>query len=514
MQVFTQTPDFSKNCGKAPALKYLVSSLLITSKSLNDMLNQSLGQKLHAKILPQQIQLLNLFHLNTLELEQKITQEIQENPILEEADTDADLLNEKKVEDAVQDYQDWEEYVYDDVPDYKTEYANYWHSEEIPQRPIAEMVDFRKELKIQFSNMSSSSQQIIIAEYLIDSLNNDGLLEQDLPTLADDFSFKNQKLTEVSELETVLKEIQKLEPIGIGARSIKECFLLQLQQMDNKRPEIHTALCVVEKHFTDLHNRNMENILNKLKISEEELRTVLILISKLQKKPICPASDSIEINYNIIPDFIILPIGDDLDVSLYKQRSSSLSINRSWIDMIQTQVQKEGKAADRATTVYLKNKLSSAQWFINAIRQRENTMLKVAKTIVSLQRDYFMEGDIKLLKPMILKNIAEIVGVDISTVSRICCNKYAETPFGTILLKDLFTEGIQNDSGDVISNKVIQNAVKDIIDEENKKQPYTDQQLVRLLATRGYNVARRTVAKYREQLKIPIAQMRGLLSCT
>ncbi len=475
------------------------------------MMHQSLTQKQHAKILPQQIQLLNLFHLNTLELEHRITQEIQENPILEEADGDNDSLNEKRVEDVVQDYQDWEEYGYDDFPDYKAEYANYWHTEEIPQKPMVEASDFRKELKIQFSNMNSCTREVEIAEYLIDSLSNDGLLEQDLLTLNDDFSFKNNILTEVDELENILKKIQELDPVGIGARSINECFLLQLRRMDTKKPEVAAAICLVEKYFNDLHNRNMENILSKLHITEEALRKVLLLISKLKKRPVSTMVENIEMNYNIIPDFIISLNGENLEVSLHRQRSSSLSINRSWMDMIQDKGN-DKKIADKATTVYLKNKLSSAQWFINAIRQREGTMLKVIKAIALLQQDYFMEGDIKLLKPMILKNVAEIVGVDISTVSRICCNKYADTPFGTVLLKDLFTEGIENGYGDIISNRVIQSAVVDIIEEEDKKKPYTDQQLVKLLAMKGYNVARRTVAKYREQLRIPIAQMRGLLS--
>ena len=472
------------------------------------MLNQSLTQKQQIKILPQQIQLLNLFHLNNLELEQRIIQEIQENPILEETDSEADTLDGKRVEDTVKDYQDYEEFIYDDVPDYRTEDASYWNTENIPQKPLAEIVDFRKELKIQFSNMSNSPAEILLAEYLIDSLNNDGLLEQDLPTLTDDFSFKHQTLAEEEQLETVLHKIQQLDPVGIGARSIRECFLLQLQRMDKERPEVRTAICLVQKHFADLHNRNIDTILQRLQVNEEELRNVLQLISKLKKRPIVNMPDNAGMNYNIIPDFIITQEGDSLEVSLYRQRSSSLSINRSWIDMVQG----EKQTVDKATSVYLKNKLNSAQWFINAIRQRESTMLKVIKAIVALQRDYFMEGDIKLLKPMILKNVAEIVGIDISTVSRICCNKYAETPFGTILLKDIFTEGIQNESGDIISNKVIQSAVMDIIEEEDKRKPYTDQQLVKLLAQKGYNVARRTVAKYREQLKIPVAQMRGMLA--
>jgi RNA polymerase sigma-54 factor len=232
---------------------------------------------------------------------------------------------------------------------------------------------------------------------------------------------------------------------------------------------------------------------------------VLKLIAALKMRPICEVQEGV--NQNILPDFVVNRNGDNIEVQLYRQRSESLNINSSWKEMAESTAK---MTTDKSAMQYIKNKLQSAQWFIHAVQQREGTMLKIMKAIVDMQRDYFITGDINQLKPMILKNIAEIVGVDISTVSRITCNKYAETPFGLLLLKDLFTEGIANQKGQVISNKVIQSAIEEVIEGEDKHNPYTDQQLVKILAQKGFSVARRTVAKYREQLQIPVSHVRGL----
>ena len=278
--------------------------------------------------------------------------------------------------------------------------------------------------------------------------------------------------------------------------------------MNQKRPDVRLATLLIENHFNDLRRRNLEKIMHDLHVEEDELVIIMQLIGKLKMKPIAESASSTEVNQNILPDFIIVQEDDYLEAFLYKQRSSSLHINSSWKEMIEAKG--NGNKADKATQQYLKNKLNAAQWFVNAIRQREGTMLKVIKAILHFQYDYFREGDVRLLKPMILKNIADMIGVDISTVSRITCNKYVETPFGTILLKDLFTEGIANEKGKVISNRVIQTTLEELIETEDKKNPYTDQQLVTILAEKGFSIARRTVAKYREQLQIPVAQMRSL----
>ena len=471
------------------------------------MLHQNLSQKQQLKILPQQIQLLNLFHLNSLELEQRINQEIEENPLLDEEKNEEEALPEKEME-VVQDYHDYDEFENDDIPDYKTECENFWHTENFPEKPMAELADFRKDVKMQFHYLEHTPEELVLAEFIIDSLNNHGMLDLEVQALADDFSFKHKRWIETEEVESILMKIQQLEPTGIGSRSINECYLLQLQKMNQKRPDVRLAIKLIENHFNDLRRRNLEKIMHDLHIEEDELVIIMQLIGKLKMKPIAESASSTEVNQNILPDFIIVQEDDYLEAFLYKQRSSSLHINSSWKEMIEAKG--KGSKADKATQQYLKNKLNAAQWFVNAIRQREGTMLKVIKAILHFQYDYFREGDVRLLKPMILKNIADMIGVDISTVSRITCNKYVETPFGTILLKDLFTEGIANEKGKVISNRVIQSTLEELIETEDKKNPYTDQQLVTILAERGFSIARRTVAKYREQLQIPVAQMRSL----
>ncbi len=471
------------------------------------MINQRLAQKQRLKILPQQIQLLNFFHLNTLELEQRIQQELEENPLLEDQKNEFEPLVEKFNKDSVQDYQDWEEYAYDDIPDYKLEYNNYLSDEKLPERPIVGQFDFRIALKEQFQLAYSDPEEIELAEYIIDSFNEHGLMEQDLEELAEDISFKSNKWIEPDCIIHVLHKIQELEPVGIGARNIRECLLIQLRRMNSKRPDVKMAIRLLENHFTDLHNRNMDRIKQQLGIDDEELKIVLQLIATLKMKPVSEVQEGVSVNQNILPDFIITRNGDDIDVQLYRHRSESLNINSTWKQMADTNSQ---IMTDKLAVQYLKNKLQSAQWFIHAVQQREATMMKIMRSIVQIQYEYFLTGDINLLKPMILKNVAEMVGVDISTVSRITCNKYAETPFGLLLLKELFTEGIANEKGQVISNKVIQSAIEEVIENEDKHNPYTDQQLVTILSQKGFSVARRTVAKYREQLQIPVSHVRSL----
>lgn len=468
------------------------------------MLRQVHSQKQHLHVLPQQIQLLKLFHLNTLELGQRIQQELNENPLLEE-EVAEEKASEDVVNDEVKDYQDEEEYSYDDIPDYKTEYNNYLSEENTPQRPISDRYDFRKDLKEQIQLILKNEREVILTEYLIDSLNDEGMLEQDDASLADDISFNKQIIVEAFEIEKMRNVLKQLEPYGIGCISIKEFLLLQLHRMDQSDKLVSKAIHLLESHFTDLSNRNLDKIAHNLQLEDHELRDILELISSCKMKPLTESSSSYGVNNTVIPDFIVRYEDDGYEVNLYHQRSSTLFINQSF-----TKKLNEQKQTDKGAFQYLKSKLNSAQWFVSAIQQRETTMLTVMNVIIDLQKEYFKEGDIRLLKPMILKNVADIAGVDISTVSRITCNKYADTHFGTILLKDLFSEGIENKEGEVISNRVIQTAIEEVVQAEDKKNPYTDQQLVSLLSTKGFTIARRTVAKYREQLQIPVAQMRAL----
>jgi RNA polymerase sigma-54 factor len=472
------------------------------------MLKQMQTQKQQHTILPQQIELLNLFHLNTLELQQRIQDELTENPALEESGSGDEVASDKFSKDTIQDFQGWEEYGYDDIPDYKTEYNNYINTEKVPERPIAEIPDFRDELKKQCRFLDVAEEKYHLFDFLIDSLNENGFLEQDLEGLASEISFKNKRWIESEELEEVLALLRELEPSGAGCRSVQEYMLLQLKRMNVKRPDVRTAICLLEEHFHDLRSCNLEKLRKQLGLEEDEVRIVLSLLAHLSTRPFNPGNNVMQVNPSILPDFVVLDEGDTLELALYRQRSSNLHINQSWMEMVQQASQ--NTHTDKSTRQYLRSKLSSAQWFINAIQQRENNMLKIMRAILEMQYDYFKYGDILLLRPMKLKDIADRVKVDISTVSRLSCNKYAETPFGTVLLKDLFTEGILNQEGNNISNKVIQNIIGEVIEGEDKKAPYTDRQLVTILAEKGYSIARRTVAKYRELMNIPVAQVRGL----
>ena len=473
-----------------------------------NMLTQIQTQKQQLKILPQQIQMLNIFHLNVLELDQRIQDELEENPLLEVNEEEETVAVEKFAKESVQDYEDWEEHGYDDIPDYKMEYENYFNSDTVPNVPIKAFSDFRESLKEQIRYMGLSDKELCLADYIIDCLNCNGFLLQSLEDMADDLSFKQGVIVEEDELEQVVQIIHQLDPVGVGAKNTRECLLLQLKNMGKKGPDVKTAIKLLENHYADLSHRNMEKIMESLGIDEEELKIVLRLLSSLKLKPVLEEFEGNAANNNIIPDFILTVDDDsgDIEVNLYRSRSSSLYINQSLMETVQV----ASANRDKSATQYLKSKLSSAQWFVNAIKQREGTMMQIMKAIVDLQREYFRTGEVSLLKPMILKNIADKVGVDISTVSRVTSNKYVDTPFGIILLKNLFTEGIINKEGEVISNRVIQSAIEGVIENEDKLNPYTDQQLVAILANKGINVARRTIAKYREQLQIPVAQLRRM----
>jgi RNA polymerase sigma-54 factor len=472
------------------------------------MLKQVQTQKQQHTILPQQIELLNLFHLNTLELDQRIRDELSENPALEELASGDEESLDKYSKETIQDFQNWDEYGYDDIPDYKTEYNNYIHTEKVPERPIAEVPDFREELKRQCRFLDVPEDKYYIFDFLIDSLNEHGFLEQDAEELASEISFKKQIWIEPEELEAALGQIRELEPAGAGCRSAQEFMLFQLKKMNVRRPDVRMAICLLENHFQELRSCSLEKLRKQLGLEDEEIKIVLQLLAHLRSRPFYTEAGSMQADPSILPDFVVVDEGETLGLALYRQRSTNLYISQSWMEMVQQTAQ--NASVDRSARQYLRSKLSSAQWFINAIQQRENNMLKIMRAIVDLQYEYFKTGDILLLRPMKLKDIADRVKVDISTVSRLTCNKYAETPFGTILLKDLFTEGIVNQEGANISNKVIQNIISEVVASEDKKSPYTDRQLVAILANKGYSIARRTVAKYRDLMNIPVAQVRGL----
>jgi RNA polymerase sigma-54 factor len=473
------------------------------------MFSQIQVQKQQTKILPQQIQMLNIFHLNTIELDQRISEEVEDNVLLEMNPEDETIQPEKFTkEETVQDYESWDEHGYDDVPDYKLEYENYFNNQDLPNMPIKAKTNFRESLKEQICFADLSETDLHLANYVIDSLDNNGFLRQDINDMVDDLSFRQGVDLDVAKLENVISEIKKLEPVGVGSRDARECLLLQLNNIERKGPDVKKAIQLLRDHYDELSHRNMEKIKKILQVDDEEIRIIFRRLSLLNVKPVVEDSGSQPENRNIIPDFLLtVDENDNIEVDLYKQRSSSLYINHSLIDSVKSSGNK-----DKSAIQYLKSKLNSAKWFVNAIRQRENTMLQIMKAIVGMQPDYFLSGDVSHLKPMILKNVADKIGVEISTVSRVTSNKYVDTPFGIILLKNLFTEGIINKKGEVISNRVIQSAIENVIESEDKSNPYTDQQLVAILADKSISVARRTIAKYREQLQIPMAQFRRMLA--
>ena len=469
------------------------------------MLNQTQLQKQQLKILPQQIQLLNIFHLNDLQLNQLINDELNDNPLLEQSIADTDSPSDKAQKDEIQDYMGMDEYIYDDIPDYKTEYCNYLPSD-TPFTPIAsERVDFREDLKNQYRQQNRVEEEYLVADYLIDSLNANGMLDQELDSVCEYLSFSLKIWREKTDVEAILMKIQELEPAGIGARNLQECLLLKLSRFNQKRPDIKKAVLLVKNYFSELHTGNLQLIRKNLGLDEDELKIILKLLASLKTRPLVENDNTVNPLKYITPDFIIRMTEDEPEVSLIRQRSGDLYINNSWLNSLQ-----ENSHVEKNTRQYMQNKLQSAQWFISAIKERETNMLKIMRCIISLQRDYFQEGDIMLLKPMILKDIAERTNLDISTVSRVISNKYAETPFGTIFLKKLFSEGLPDKEGTSVSNKVIQKIIEEMVETEDKKNPYTDQQIAALLTEKGYVIARRTVAKYREQLQIPIAMYRGV----
>ncbi|MBA3829414.1 MAG: RNA polymerase factor sigma-54 [Taibaiella sp.] len=468
------------------------------------MISQQQTQRQQLKILPQQIQLLNLYFLNSIELEQRIKNELEENPFLDQKSEDNDDPDAALKTD-VKDFQDWEEYGYDDTPDYKSEYQNYFNTEQTPNIAISSHLHYKDEAKQQLHLLDLPEEDIMMAEYVIDLLNSQGLMDRPLEEVADDLSFQFQSLVEIETVQKALAIIQTLDPIGIGTTCVQECILAQLKIMNQKRPDVRCATKLIEHHYNDLMHRQFEKIHHALNIDEEELRVVLNLIGTLKFYPVIESS-GYDVKNTIIPDFIITRHGEDVQVNLYTSKASSVFVNQSLYDQLAQQI----SAKDRSGNHYVKSKLQSAEWFINAVKQREDTMLRIMNCIAKIQHEYFVEGDIRYLKPMVLRNVSDQSGLDISTISRITSNKYAETHFGIIYLKDLFSEGIADKKGEVISNKVIQSVIEEAISGEDKRHPYTDQQLVNILSSKGYNIARRTVAKYREQMRIPIAQIRAV----
>lgn len=482
------------------------------------MLKQSLQQKLLQKLSPQQIQMIKLLELPILELEQRIKKEIEENPALEEGHDDEEIYSQEdhsEENDHQNDNDDefsYEDYIGDDdeIPSYKLNTNNISKDEEYKDIPYSASKTFHEHLTEQLALKDVTEREKFLAVFLIGNIDEDGYLRRDLDAIVDDIAFSQNVSVSEEELYNVLMLIQDLDPAGVGARNLQECLILQLERKEEKTEGIKLAERTLLECFDEFTKKHYSKIMTKLNINETELKSAIEIILKLNPKPgssfVEPQTKSA---YAIIPDFILEIHNGKIEISLSSRNSPELKISKNFNQMLEDYSNnKNSHKSDKETLFFIKQKLDSAKWFIDAITQRQNTLLITMEAIVELQKDFFTSGDETNLKPMILKDVAEITGLDISTISRVANSKYVSTPYGNYQLKYFFSEGLQTDSGEEVSTREIKQILKDCINEEDKTKPLTDDKLAEILKSKGYQIARRTIAKYREQLDIPVARLR------
>ena len=486
------------------------------------MLKQNLNLKLSQKLSPQQIQLMKLIQLPTQAFEQRLMEEMNENPALEGGDTDEDKFEKEEFDnnDEYDDFDDSEnidtndinidEYLSnDETPDYKTQTNNYSDDDEEYEAPFVASVSFHQDLVNQLNTFVLSDEQHDIAEFLIGSIDDDGYLRRSITDIVDDMAFTQAIYTDEAIVTKILTHIiHELEPSGVGARDLQECLLLQLK---HKTPteSVELATKIIDEQFDAFTKKHYEKLLQRYVVTKEQLKKAIDEIEKLNPKPGGAFSGNSKITEHIVPDFMIRVVDDELELTLNGRNAPELHVSKDYQDMMKTyKDSKDKSSAQRDAVQFIKQKLDSAKWFIDAIKQRQETLYVTMNAIMHFQREYFLDGDETNLKPMILKDIADMIGLDISTVSRVANSKYVDTPYGTKLLKDFFSEAMVNDQGEEVSTIEIKKILEQVIAEEDKNKPLPDDQLAVILKERGYPIARRTVAKYREQLDIPVARMR------
>ena len=483
------------------------------------MLKQSLQFKLQQKLSPQQIQLMKLIQLPTQAFEERLKQELEENPALddgkEETDNyDDDLSNEYEddigTEKINADDINIDEYLSDDeVPSYKTHANNYSADDEEKNVPYEAGISFHQSLKNQLNTFRLTDDEFTIAEYLVGSIDDSGYIRREIIDLVDDLAFSaNVFTTEEKVIQILTSVVHNLDPIGIGARDLKECLIIQLKSKETNK--IRTlAINILENAFDHFVKKHYEKLQEKYEISEEELKLINTEISKLNPKPGSSYSGNNKFAEQIVPDFSIKIIDGELELTLNSRNAPELHISKEYSNMMKGYQEATTKSQSQKDAVFfIKQKLDSAKWFIDAIKQRQQTLLMTMNAIMHYQYEYFLTGDERKLKPMILKDIADQINMDISTVSRVANSKYVNTPYGTKLIKEFFSESMKNDQGEDVSTKEIKNILQTVIAEENKKRPLTDEKLTEILKEKGYPIARRTIAKYREQLDLPVARLR------
>jgi len=479
------------------------------------MLKQSLQQKLSQKLSPQQIKLMKLIQLPTIELEQKVKEEIEANPAIEEGVEQAEAPEFEDYDDREDqrieaDEINVDEYLSDDeTPRYRLVANNTSPDQEEKSIPVAMGVSSTEILEKQLALRNLDDHFYQIGLYLIGCVNDNGYVRRELSAIVDDLAFNQNLTASENEIAKVLSVIQDFEPPGIGARNLQECMQIQLTKK-NTSEVVDLAREIVANHFNALSKKHYDKLLSRLTVTEEMLRKALREIAKLNPKPGSSLFSTSRIVQHIIPDFRIAIIDGQLDLTMNTGVLPELRVNSTFKDLLQS-YKEAGPKKDKAqkdAVIFVKQKLDSAKWFIDAIRQRHRTLMLTMSSIMSFQEEYFLSGDERMLKPMILKDIAEKVSMDISTVSRVANSKYVDTPYGTFLIKHFFSESMKNDQGEDVSTKEIKKILEEVIDKESKVKPLTDAKLMDLLKEEGYPIARRTVAKYREQLNIPVARLR------
>ncbi len=485
------------------------------------MLKQFLNLKLSQKLSPQQIQLMKLIQLPTQAFEQRLLEEMNENPALETGKEEDEYEKDEFENEDYDDYDDSEsdrieaedinidEYLSnDETPDYKTQTSNYSDDDDERESPLTAPVSFHQDLINQLNTFILNDEEREIAEFLVGSIDDMGYIRRSIADIVDDMAFTQGIYTDEKTVDRMLHIIHELEPSGVGARDLQECLLLQLK---HKTPTEYVALAtdIIENQFDAFTKKHYDKLIQKYNVSNDQLKKAVHEIEKLNPKPGGSFTGNNKVTENVVPDFAIRIVEGELELTLNGRNAPTLHVSKDYQEMMQTYKDSRDKSTQQKDAVqFIKQKLDSAKWFIDAIRQRQETLFVTMNAIMHFQEEFFLEGDETKMKPMILKDIADMVGLDISTVSRVANSKYVETPYGTKLIKEFFSEAMKNDQGEDVSTLEIKKILQNVIEEEDKQKPLPDDQLAEMLKEKGYPIARRTIAKYREQLDIPVARMR------
>lgn len=491
-------------------------------------LSQSLQQKLLQKLSPQQIQLMKLLQVPTANLEERIKEELEENPALEQGEEghEEDFHDELKDEfdnsadddmdpdGSLEEYDnvDISEYVMDDdgeIADYKTKDDNYPEMDDHKVIPIKVETSFHEMVLNQLGMLELDERSYKIAEQVVGSLDDDGYLRRELTSIADDLAFRQSLVVEEKEIEAIISQIQQFDPAGIAARDLRECLLLQLKRKTDEGKSVELAVQILTKYFDEFTKKHYEKIQKSLGLTDEQLKEVIGQIIKLNPKPGGNMGEMNKAETYIVPDFFVINNNGSLELSLNSKNAPDLRVSEGYRDMLK-EYEKGSKKDKRQkeAVLFIKQKIDAAKWFIDMIKQRQDTLIGTMGAIMKYQQDFFLTGDETTLRPMILKDIAEVTGLDISTVSRVANSKFVQTEFGTYRLKFFFSESLSTESGEEVSTREVKKILSDMIESEDKHKPFSDEVLTEMLQEKGYNIARRTVAKYREQLNVPVARLR------